>query len=275
MQVLKLLKISNHAQIEREKECTTGPSITKVRLFVDARTPVKTILENFCSTIMMNFMSWDKAYSVFPLSTFVQYKGYQLGVNGSFSAYLKRLAYPLGRWNMQKVMRLGEKRLNHPIRTFRRVRDTFTWTIPFDTENAQCSKIPDYVLEYASFQMKSRYVFKHYDYRVSTYGYKNRTLKYQYLVNLDMQYFVRAKIDCLTAVEQREIDQSAKPVVSAGMTDYRKRSVPRVIKRWRGLISLDAEFPEWYSEWERHIGDENKFPVFPEFFEGGLLVASS
>ena len=272
-----MLKLSNHAQIEHEEEeCTTGPSVTKVRLVVDSRTPVETILENFCSTIIVNFMSWNKAYSVFPLSTFVQYKGYQLGVNGHFSSYLQEyLAYPLGGWNMQGVVCLEEKRLNHPIKTFRRVGDRFTWTIPFETENVQWSKIPDYVLEYACFQMESRYVMKHFDYKIFTYGYINRTLKYQYLVNWDMQYFVRAEIDCLTAVEPREIDQSAKSVVSAGMTDYRKRSQPRVMAGWGGLISLDAEFLDWYSEWERRIGDENKFPEFPEFFEGGSLVASS
>ena len=238
--------------------------------------PVETILENFCSTITVNLMSWNKAYSVFPLPTFVQYKGYQLGVNGSFPGFLReRLAYPLGRWKMQEIMCLGEKRVNHPLRTFRRVGDRFTWTIPFNTENVQWSKIPDYVLEYASFQMESRYVFKHYDYKIFTYMYMNRILMYQYLVNLDMEYFVREKIYCSTVVKAREIDQSAKSVVSTGKTDYRKRPVPRVMEPWGGLISLDAEFPEWYGEWERHIGDENKFPEFPEFFEGGLLVASS
>ena len=188
-------------------------------------------------------MSWNKAYSVFPLSTFVQYKGYQLGVNGSFPDFLReRLAYPLGRLKMQEIMCLGEKRLNHPIRTFRRVGDRFTWTIPFDTENVQWSKIPDYVLEYASFQMESRYVFKHYDHRIFTYMYMNRTLMYKYLVNSDMEDFVREKIYCSTVVKPREIDQSAKPVVSTGKTDYRKRSVPLVMEPWGGLISLDAEF---------------------------------
>ena len=224
-------------------------------------------------------MSWNKAYSVFPLSTFVHYKGYQLGVAGSFPAFLQeRLAYPLGRWNMQGVMYLGEKRLNHPIRTFRRVEDRFTWTIPFDIENVQWSKIPNYVLEYASFQMESRYLMTHCDYKIFTYGYINRVLKYQYSVNWDMQYFVREKIDRATVVRPREMGQSAKPVASAGITDYRKRSLPRVMEPWGGLISLDAEFPEWYNEWERHIGNEKKFPEFPEFpefFQGGLLVAST
>ena len=75
-------------------------------------------------------------------------------------------------------------------------------------------------------------------------------------------------------VKPREIDHSAKPV-STGITDYRKRSLPRIMECWGGLISLDAEFPDWYSELDRHIGDENKFPEFPEFSKGGFLVASS
>ena len=95
---------------------------------------------------------------------------------------------------MQEVMSLEEKRLNHPTRTFRRVGDRFTWTIPFDTEKVQWSKILDYVLEYACFQMESRHLMTHNDYQIFSYRYIEQTLKYKYLVNWDMQYFVREKI---------------------------------------------------------------------------------
>ena len=84
MQVQIFLRLSNHAQIENnEEERTTEPSSTKIQLVVTEGMPVESILKGFCSTMFVNFMSWNTAYSVFPLSTFIQYKGYQLG--GPFS----------------------------------------------------------------------------------------------------------------------------------------------------------------------------------------------
>ena len=169
------------------------------------------ILQYSCSTVVVNFMSWNKAYSVFPLSTFVQYKGCELGARGRLSSFLKEyFGYPLRGWDMQELMRLEEKRLNHPIRKYRQVGDGFTWIIPFDTEHVQGSKLPDYVLDYACFQMESRQGMLVADYQIFTYTYIDRTLKYRYLFNWDMLRFIGDKIDCSTAIEPRKIDQSAK-----------------------------------------------------------------
>lgn len=161
---------------------------------------------------------------------------------------------------MQEVMCLEERRLNHPIRTYRRVGDRFAWKMPFDTENVQQSTIPDYVLEYACFQMQSRRLGMHYDYQVFTYEYTDWILKYRYLSNSCMLRFFHEN------TYQREMDQSAKSVVSASTTGIRKRS-HRVRHGWGGSISLDAEFPDWYSEWERQIGDESVFPESREEIE--------
>ena len=230
------------------------PSSTKVQVYLLVKMPIESILEFFCSTVVVNFMSWNKAYSVFPLSTFVQYKGYELGAKCPRSCFLKEYTgYPLRGWNMQDLMRSEEKRLNHPIRTYRRVGDGFTWTIPFDTENVQGSKLPDYVLEYACFQMQSRQTTHFTDYQIFTYEYKDRTLKYRYLSNWDMLGFIRDKIDCSTAIEPRKMDQSARSGVRH----------PRM-EPWGGSISLDAKIPDWYREWERQIGDGE---IFPEFYE--------
>ena len=98
----------------------------------------------------VNFMSWNKAYSLFPLSTFVEYEGYKLVAKYSPSCLSLRGHSSRGS-NLQELIRLEEHHLKHPIRKYRRVGDGFTWKIPFDTKNVQWSNIPDQVLEYQSF----------------------------------------------------------------------------------------------------------------------------
>ncbi len=271
MQVQTFLRLSNHAQIENnEEERTTEPSSTKIQLVVTEGMPVESILKGFCSTMFVNFMSWNRAYSVFPLSTFIQYKGYQLG--GPFSRSPSLLnEHSLRGWDMQKLMWLEEKRLNHPIRTYRRIGDGFTWTIPFDTKNVQWSKIPDYVLELACFQMHSRQGKIPVAYQINTTEFVDQTLKYRYLSNWDMLWFLREKVDCSMLIEPREMDPAAKPVVYAGIMDNRERSLLCRIEgsgKSGSRTSRDAEFPDWYREWERQFGSWN---VFPEFYEGESL----
>lgn len=272
MQVQTFLRLSNHAQIENnEEERTTEPSSTKIQLVVTQGMPVESILKGFCSTMFVNFMSWNRAYSVFPLSTFIQYKGYQLG--GPFSRSPSLLnEYSLRGWNMQKLMWLEEKRLNHPIRTYRRIGDGFTWTIPFDTKSVQWSKIPDYVLEYACFQMHSRQDMGPIAYQISTTEFIDQDLKYRYLSNFNMLWFLREKVDCSMLIEPREMDPSARPVVYAGRIDNGERSWQyRIVGsgQWESRTSRDAEFPDWCREWERQFKENWNF--FPEFYEGESL----
>lgn len=141
MQVQTSLRLSNHAEIEHEEEeCTTESSGTKIQLLLTAGIPIDSIIKGFCSSMTVSFTSWNKAYSKLLLSTFVQYKGYQLRAESSrSSSFLK--GYSLKGWNMHELMWLEEKRLNHLIRTCRRVGDGFAWTIPFDTKNVQWSKV--------------------------------------------------------------------------------------------------------------------------------------
>ena len=143
-------------------------------------------------------MSWNKAYSVFPLWTFFQYKGYQLRAKSSrSSSFLKR--YSLRRWNMHELMWLEEKRLSHPIRTCRRVGDGFAWTIPFDTKNVQWSKVPDHVLVYASYRMHSREDEMPIAYEIYAIEFRDQKLNYRCLSISHMLWFLREKVNYSTA----------------------------------------------------------------------------
>ena len=158
LQVLILTKSGRHARAAHEqRECTMGLSVPMIRLFATMNQPIQSILKCCSFTGAVNFMSWNNAYSIYPFSTFVQYKGYKL-VGGRYQVVRDKLVYislkmnSLPKGNFQGLIRLQEHPIKHPIRNYRRVGDEFTWTIPFDTKNVQWSEIPDQVLEYQSFQ---------------------------------------------------------------------------------------------------------------------------
>lgn len=220
-------------------------------------------------------MSWNKAYSIFPLSTFVQYKGYKLvgkdrpTDRDNLSCSSLR-GYSLRGLNLRELLRLEEHHPNHLIRKYRRVGDRFTWTIPFDTKNVQWSKIPDQVLAYQSFQMIARVVGA---YRVnepiacqiSVMEYINETLRYRYLCSNDFFRFLKSHFNFSILMEPLDTEPSARPVFHAGtMGDREGHSLRRITdpEKAKARTSRDAEFPDWYREWERLSGDENVFPEF-------------
>ncbi len=118
--------------------------------------PIQTILYHIPTTAALNFISWNKAYSIFPLPTFIQHKCYSLQDWREWDREALRTQSQRG-WNVQGVMWPEEQRHNHPIRERRRVGDRYTWMIPFDTRRVEWSKTPDYVLEHACFRVNCRY----------------------------------------------------------------------------------------------------------------------
>ena len=227
-------------------------------------------------------MSWNKSYSIFPLSTFVQYKGYKLvgkyrpAARDDLSCFSLR-GDSFGGWNLQELIRLEEHHLNHPIRKYRRVGDGLTWTIPFDTKNVQWSKIPDQVLEYQSFKIIARMVKA---YRINepiachigAMEYMNETLRYRYLCSIELLRFLKSHFD-YSILEPLDTEPSARPVVHAGTIDDRECHPLRRIKdpeKAKARTSRDAEFPDWYREWERLSGDGNVFPEFSEKIIGEI-----
>ena len=155
LQVLILTKSGSHAQTGHEQqECTKGPSVPKIRLFATVNQPIQPILKSCSFTAAVNLMSWNKAYSIYPLSTFVQHKGYKL-VGGRYKVVGDKLfcfsleIYSFRKGNFQALIQTQEHHNGHPIRQHRMIGDEFTWAIPFDTKNVQWSEIPDR-MEYQS-----------------------------------------------------------------------------------------------------------------------------
>lgn len=111
---------------------------------------MQVILRNFHSTAVVNFFTWNKAYAIFPLPTFVHHKGYLLKpLDNYLSTLLEK--YSRRGWRFQEAMWPEDESSNQPIQDTRRIGDEFTWMMPFDTSNVNWSKTPDFVVEYSSF----------------------------------------------------------------------------------------------------------------------------
>lgn len=113
-------------------------------------TPVKAILCGFDTTMVVNIITWNKAYSIFPLITFIQYRGYLLqplhdGSSPFISKYTRR------GWKIQEIVWPEDWKVNHSIQPYRRIGDRYTWTISLDTSKVSWSQTPDYVLEHSCF----------------------------------------------------------------------------------------------------------------------------
>lgn len=237
----------------------------RIHLIVTKSAPAQSILRETATTGKVNFLSWNKAYSVFPLPTFIQYKSYLLqpwnGVIRSAAQNESR-----GGWNIQGVMWPEEKHINHPMRERRRVGDRYTWIIPFDTREVEWSKTPDYVLEYACFTIPgiSDNDDESYDrnkgdaryYHIKADALESQVLRHIYTTgDVGMSDFISRRLHSSTILELRMLDPAQRP------TNYNQilgnpADIDGALENFDRPASWryrDDEIPKWCEAYERSI----------------------
>lgn len=220
--------------------------------------PVQQILWDAETTVGVNILSWNKAYSVFPLPTFIQHKCYLLQTFDEVCQEEARYRSRLG-WKVQGVMWPEERRRNHPIRERRRVGDRYTWTIPFDTRKVESSKTPDYVLEHACFTMD---LSKGYDddevydgkggvrnYAIELDARESRSLKHTYLLGNDGWDFISRRLHSFTILELRKMDPAKRPTNYNQILENLDNFDFSPDASW---TYPDDEIPTWYKAFEKY-----------------------
>ena len=240
-------------------------SKTVIFLHITNCPPAQIILQTADTTAEVNIIGWNKAYSVFPLPTFIQHKSYMLQY---CDAYAGKSVQKLCRngWNVQGVMWPEEKRSNHPIRERRRIGDRYTWVIPFDTRKVEWSITPDYVLEHACFKMDLSMNYdddKIYDreeedvryYTIEAKTLESKVLKHNYVYGEDdMKNFIFPRLHSSTVLELRVLKSEQRPTnydfilgnlgdIDGALGDFDRPA------SWR---YRDDEFPEWYKAFEKY-----------------------
>jgi hypothetical protein len=90
--------------------------------------PVESLLTEFYSSAMMSFISWEKAYCLFPYTTFV--RGGKFCLRRDFARMDARYVAKYVGCTYNNVPWQDEPELQ----SARRVGDHLSWVIPFDTE---------------------------------------------------------------------------------------------------------------------------------------------
>lgn len=195
-----------------------------IHLSVTRLTPVQSILSDNVTTMEVNFLSWNKAYSLFPLPTFIQYKSYLLRQWDDVTRLAAQSDSRNG-WKVQGVLWPEEKHRNQPIRERRRVGDHYAWIIPFDTRKVEWSKTPDYVLEHACFTMDQISDDDNNDddddytdpkdvrsYTIKATKLESAVLRYTYLCGDNrMRDFILRRFRSFTILELRMLDPAQRP----------------------------------------------------------------
>lgn len=227
--------------------------------------PVQSLLEHGASTAIVNFVTWNKAYSIFPLCTCIHRKSYVLQCRHTSSTTMPWLSRH--GWKIQEVMWPEEQRSNHPIRHDRRIGDRFSWVIPLDISQVEWPKKPDFVVETACFSISAeRYSpprpslcreigdgVESMSYTITTRPFTSKCLKYTYLPSsIAMGEFLRRRADVATLMELKMLDPSVRPRNYPRLT-HNTRNLDRSLEDFQPPATWrywDDEFPSWQLAWE-------------------------
>lgn len=239
--------------------------MVEIVLHTTSCSPAQSVLLEGDTTAEINILSWNKAYSVFPLPTFIQHKCYLLHDWDTFTDLSARYISQRG-WSVQGVMWPEEKRRNHPVRERRRVADRYTWTIPFDTRKVESSKTPDYVLEHSCFKMdlsmsydnEEPYIPKQEDvrkYTISAYSLESKVLKHAYIYgDLRAMSFIFRRLHSSTVLELRKLDPAQRPTnydqILGNLGDI--DNALGDFDRPASWTYRDDDLPEWYKAFEKY-----------------------
>lgn len=240
----------------------------KARIIFTQDMPLQAILLSSYTTAVVNFFTWNKAYAIFPLPTFVHHKGYLLKPITEFlpmvlpwklPSMLQK--YTRRGWRFQQVMWPEDASSNNPIQETRRIGDEFTWMIPFDTKLVDWSKIPDSVLEYASFGVSLLAKKDFRCYGISAQSFRCEVLRHAYIYGFkEWMVFLKGRVDELFYVELWKLTpEQAWPLgfqgtltqceMSGCMDD---RCKPDSWSYW------DDEIPNWYRAWRLSVAQPKK-----------------
>ncbi|KAL8823699.1 MAG: hypothetical protein Q9191_005627 [Dirinaria sp. TL-2023a] len=253
----------------------------KVQLIQTKHQPLLEILRGFYTTLVVNVITWNKAYALFPQPSFVHHKAYMLKpINDYFGKLVAK--YDMRGWTSQGIVWPEDKASHGSILEHRRLGDRFTWTVPFNTEGVRHAAQPDSVLEYSNFRLleathspvgtlrasADEFLIPTRNhnlagfYRVRGGVFKALTLKYRY-ISADAEgfwyRFAGPRLEKLSYIELYKTASSARP--QSLMDDVESDSplydlCSKVDRCGIAIPSYDHEIPGWYATWERQLASE-------------------
>ena len=228
----------------------------EVQVIAMKAAPASLILAGFYSSAVIDMISWNAAYSIFPLYTFQYYK----------SIFLKDLEfayeeehikdcvrkYKARGWAIEPKLRAEDKKkIKNPFRLVRRVGDEFTWKISFNTQQVTWSKTPDTVMEYAHFFPMRGFGPS----GISTNHFTAHCLKYSYAAGPTWMEFQGNRCERLTLFELRHLKLADRPDNYEELVDFYNpvRLFLEPIAKPDYWTYYDSEIPRWYEAWKAEL----------------------
>ena len=248
--------------IRHHDQLSTGPRITIVGT---KRSPIASVLQITKSTALANCFSWNKAYSMYPLTTFVHRNAFTIpSASESYKEVIEPHVetYERRGWDFHPPRWLDatdDDATNYPLRPIRNVGDRYTWTIPFDTKGIEGTQAdPDYVIEHGVFSVSSRpslhrenhhlqkynFIARHFTSGVLTYGYTVGSYGWSAWIRKVMMY--------KTLEELHRLHPTARPDTFDRMVED-PTTIERLIKNFQKPDTwkyCDDEIPKLYEEWK-------------------------
>ena len=244
--------------LQKEKE---SGDFEKIQVVSTKSVPLLSILRGFWSTVVINFFSWQKAYSIFPRATFIDRRGYML--KDSKEAYATSIAkYSRRGWDFQGTIWSRKPDVSY-LEGIRRGGDRHSWVIPFNDLKISHSPEADHNLAYAAFSVEKQSNEGHENdrtsyYEISAQVFTAHVLRYHYLyASSGWRDFLGTKVESLTMTELLKLNPSSRPswlkvALNQPSAQSRIRQQLRIRKSIGYLPLLaewtyyDDELPKWY-----------------------------
>lgn len=240
------------------KEVSVGKirfAAPRLNVFWSSNNPVHEVLNAAYYTASLNFISWNKAYSLYPYTTFVKKEAYMLKPleEQHFPEDELEKLTPYG-ITPKSIHWLNEGDVPQLTRP-RRLNDKHTWILRLDTEGVVRSNVPDTVLESTTFKLdvvndpgnplvEGTWGMSHYGMNAGTI-LSSLALKHQYVLRTYprsyhekvQQLKVRIHDQCI--IECMKMDGSSRPLDYINILN---RSMDAQDTRPRSDLSSDWKF---------------------------------
>ncbi|KAF4630958.1 hypothetical protein G7Y89_g7175 [Cudoniella acicularis] len=235
---------------ETEDSKTKENHPLKIQIIRTDATPLETILTGFYTTVIINFISWDSAWSVFPDLSFIKRKSYQLK---NLSEYYGILIGKYGRrgWRTLEDVWPEDTQYTKSLEPgkIRSVGDSKSWKIDLDTTDVSPG-CPSSVVNYCFFNIrKAERASIHDDlfrphYEIDAKGWQSAVLKYKYTFPgygyEDFWPHISDRLQNLTKIELLKLEDDERPFPE---TDY----------PWRYAENVRRHPPAGWAFWDDHL----------------------
>ena len=193
------------------KVVTLNRGQRRIQIIACPKVPLAFILQGFYTTALVNFISWNTAYAIFPRSAFLEHKTFPLTpLNDYFCGLHEKYSHrgwKMATWEKHnagwkydlddivgKTSDSTQKQHDGIKRHIHRVGGRSTWKIPLSTAGIRNPTQPDHVIEDATFtivqprairqtltQAELDLVAEWHHYTITTNVFRSKVLRYKYL----------------------------------------------------------------------------------------------